>query len=40
VVDLTRTDPRLLEIYMGDLAAGYLCHHGAGVVEKRQAHCA
>lgn len=40
VVDLTRTDPRLLEIYMGDLASGYLRHHGIGVEEERQAQCA
>lgn len=40
VVDLTRTDPRLLEIYMGELAAGYLRHHGVGAGEERQAQCA
>jgi len=40
VVDLTRTDSRLLELYMGDLAAGYLRHHGVGGVEQRQARCA
>ena len=27
VVDLVRTDPRLLELYMGDLASAYLDHH-------------
>ena len=40
VVDLTRTDPRLLELYMGELTAGYLRHHGVVTVEERQAHCA
>jgi len=40
VVDLTRTDPRFLELYMGTMAAGYLRHHGVGASEERQAQCA
>jgi putative hemolysin len=40
VVDLTKTQPRLLELYMGDLEAGYLRHHGVGAVEQVQAQCA
>jgi len=39
VVDLARTDPRLLEIYMGKLTAGYLHHHLAAGGES-QAQCA
>ena len=30
VVDLPRTDPRLLELYMGDLMPAYLASHGEG----------
>lgn len=40
VVDLTQTDPRLLELYMGDLAAGYLRHHGIEMAGERQVRCA
>jgi putative hemolysin len=40
IVDLTRTDPRLLEIYMGKLTAGYLRHHDVVVGEEREAQCA
>jgi putative hemolysin len=40
VVDLTQTDPRLLELYMGDFAAGYLRHHGIGTAGERQVRCA
>jgi hypothetical protein len=31
-VDLPRTDPRLLELYMGDLMPGYLKHHDEAVM--------
>jgi putative hemolysin len=40
VVDLSRTDPRLLEIYMGKLTAGYLHHHDVVLREEREAQCA
>ena len=40
VVDLTQTDPRLLELYMGDFAAGYLRHHGVETPRERQVRCA
>ena len=40
VVDLAHTDARLLEIYMGKLAAGYLDHHNVGAGGERQAQCA
>ena len=40
LVDLAHTDPRLLEIYMGKLTAGYLAHHGVVTGEERQAQCA
>ena len=45
VVDLSRTEPRLLDLYMGDLAPAYLGYHGAvpGVPGKgadRQVPCA
>jgi len=40
VVDLAHTDPRLLEVYMGELTAGYLNHHGVAGREERQAQCA
>ncbi len=40
VVDLPRTDPRLLELYMGKMTAGYLGYHAAGAGEERQARCA
>ncbi|MEI6167598.1 MAG: GNAT family N-acyltransferase [bacterium] len=40
VVDLARTDPRLLELYMGKHAGEYLRHHGVVTESERQAQCA
>jgi putative hemolysin len=40
VVDLVHTDPRLLELYMGEATASYLGHHGMVTESDRQARCA
>ncbi len=40
VVDLTQTDPRFLELYMGNFAAGYLRHHGVETAGERLVQCA
>jgi putative hemolysin len=40
VVDLSRTDSRLLEVYMGKLTSGYLRYHGVVSEEEKQVHCA
>ena len=40
MVDLPRTSPRLLDIYMGPLSAGYLQYHELVSGEGRQAQCA
>jgi putative hemolysin len=40
VVDLPRTDPRLLELYMGKQAEGYLHYHHDSNGEESQVRCA
>jgi len=40
VVDLANTDPRLLEVYMGKEATGYLNYHHIVTGLERQAQCA